>query len=158
MKVSARDLRLETGGGSLSVNVGPDGVVKLVAREKIRANSDAEADELLRDLDLKMEQSGNDIRGYAKYNGARKAFSFMSSNPVQVSFVATVPASYAAELKTSGGGIQVADLQGRRSVPDRGCRRDAAHVDRSRARGLALGAARHGGSRRSRGASRGGPA
>lgn len=109
---AAGTLHLTTSGGSLTVMPGPDGVVKITARERIRADSDAEADELLKDLELKFDQSGNDVTASAKYTRERFGFHFGSWPPVQVSFVATVPASYAADLHTSGGGITVGDLAG----------------------------------------------
>jgi DUF4097 and DUF4098 domain-containing protein YvlB len=109
---AAGRIRLETGGGSLTVKTGPEGVVTITAREKIRANSDAEADELLKDLELKFAQNGNDVSASARYTRSRLGFHFGFWPPVQVSFVATVPASFAADLNTSGGSITVGDLLG----------------------------------------------
>ncbi|HVU32243.1 MAG TPA: DUF4097 family beta strand repeat-containing protein [Opitutaceae bacterium] len=108
----AGTLRLETQGGGITVNPGPDGVVKITARERIRASSDAQADELLKDLDLAFDQSGNDVRAIAKYGGHRPSFHFGSWPPVNVDFTVTVPAAYALDLHTSGGGITVGDIAG----------------------------------------------
>ncbi len=103
-------LHLETQGGSITVTRGSDSVVKVVAREKIRADSDSEADNLLKKLDLTIEQSGNDVSATSKYDSQPIGFHWGSWPPVQVDFVVTVPASYGTDLHTSGGGITVGDL------------------------------------------------
>lgn len=103
-------LHLETQGGEIRVAPGADGVVKITAREKIRADSDAEADELLKKLDLDFEQSGNDVSAISKYEQQMPGFHWGSWPPVSVDFIVTVPASFATDLHTSGGGITVGDL------------------------------------------------
>lgn len=108
----AGTIHLHTGGGGIKVTSGSDGVVKVIAHEKIRADSDSEADDLLKDLELTFDQSGNDVTAKAKWNRTMSGFHFGWWPPVQVSFEAIVPASYAADLHTSGGGIQVGDLSG----------------------------------------------
>lgn len=105
-------LRLETQGGAINVARGADGVVKITARQKIRADSDAEADDILKKLELNFEQTGNDVTATAKYESMPVGFRFGSWPPVQVDFTVTVPASYATDLRTSGGGITVGDLNG----------------------------------------------
>ncbi len=106
-------LRVETQGGEIRVATSADNVVKITARQKIRANSDAEADELLKKLALTFDQSGNDVTASAKYERQAMGFHFGSWPPVSVDFVITVPASFAADLHTSGGGITVGDLAGK---------------------------------------------
>lgn len=108
----AGTLRLETSGGSLRVKAGPDGQVKITAHEVINASSDAEADELLKKLELTFDQSGADVTATAKYEEQRPGFHFGSWPPVHVDFIATVPAAYATALKTSGGNITLGDLIG----------------------------------------------
>lgn len=108
----AGQLRLETQGGMIKVTPGGDGVVKITAREKIRADSDAEADDILKKLDLDFTQTGNDVTASAKYDGERIGFHWGSWPPVQVDFIVTVPANFATDLRTSGGGITVGDLNG----------------------------------------------
>jgi hypothetical protein len=105
-------LKVETAGGNVSVEPGAGDTVKVVAREKIRAGSDAEADALLKDLTLTIEQQGNDVTAIAKYE-RRMGSWFGSWPPVQVDFIVTVPGRYSTDLKTSGGNITVGDLAGR---------------------------------------------
>jgi hypothetical protein len=106
-------LQAETFGGAIRVSPGADHAVRVVVKQTIKAGTDAEADELLKKLELTLEQEGNDVRLVANYE--RKPDSWLrwgSWPPVQVAFEVTVPAGYATKLSTSGGGITVGDLQG----------------------------------------------
>jgi hypothetical protein len=105
-------LKVETSGGGIAVESGAGDTVKVVAKEVIRADNDAEADALLKDLTLTIEQQGNDVVAKAKYASTPLDFHFGSWPPVQVSFVVTVPARYHSDLHTSGGSIKVGDLTG----------------------------------------------
>jgi len=100
-------LTVETEGGNVFVETGGGGTVKVVARQKIRAKSDEEADELLKKLELTIEQSGNDVSARAKYERRN-----WGRNPVQVDFTVTVPAEFQASVRTSGGDVRVGDLKG----------------------------------------------
>lgn len=106
-------LHVETSGGEIRVQPTNDNVVKVTARQKIRASSEADADELLKKLDLTIEQTGNDINATAKYEKSAFSIHFGSWPPVSVEFVVTVPASFIADLRTSGGGITVGDVGGK---------------------------------------------
>lgn len=106
-------LKIETQGGSIKVQPSSDSVVKITARQSIKASSESEADELLKGLELTFDQSGNNVSAVARYEGQKERGWFKSWPPVQVSFTVSVPAAFAAELKTSGGEIAVGDLQGK---------------------------------------------
>jgi hypothetical protein len=110
---AAGTLRLETQGGEIRVIPGAEGVVEVTAREKIRANTDAEADELLKKLGLDFTQSRNDVTAIAEHENRPMGFNWGSSPPVQVDFIVTVPAASATELRTSGGSITLGDLIGK---------------------------------------------
>lgn len=105
-------LKLETQGG-IRVVPGNNGTVQITAKQKIRAATDKEADELLERLELTMEQEGNDIVIVSKYKRRTESFlTFGSWPPVHVDFVVTVPQNFSADLRTSGGGIKVGDIDG----------------------------------------------
>ena len=106
-------LHVDTQGGEIRVAPGTDGTVKITARERIRADSESEADELLKKLDLTIEQTGNSVSASAKYETWPSGFHWGSWPPVNVDFIVTVPASFSADLHTSGGGITVGDLDGK---------------------------------------------
>jgi hypothetical protein len=105
--------KAQTQGGDIRVEPGAGDTVKVVARQKIRANTDAEADDLLKDLTLTIEQQGNDVVAIAKYPD--KPFGWLrgSSPPVQVDFIVTVPSHFNTDLHTSGGDITVGNLTGK---------------------------------------------
>src|SRR3954466_6490926 len=102
-------LHVETQGGEIRVSPSNDSVVRITAKQKINASSDAEANELLKKLELAFEQNGNDVRVVSKYERQTSRFHFGSWPPVQVDVIVTVPAAFATELHTSGGGITIGD-------------------------------------------------
>lgn len=108
-------LTVDTQGGNIDVQPGNDTTVKVVAKERIRASSDSEADDLLKDLTLTIEQDGDGVVAKAKYE---KGFSgwHWGAMPVEVSFVVTVPANYNVNGRTSGGNVTVGDLAGKAHV------------------------------------------
>lgn len=101
-----------TSGGNIEVGTSADPVVRIVAKEHIRAHTDAEADEILSNLDLRIEQVGDEVVAKAEYKG-HWSFSFGSWPPVSVELLVTAPRGASAELKTSGGDIVVGNLDGR---------------------------------------------
>jgi len=109
-------LKVETQGGDIRVLTSAENSVKVVAKERIRASSDAEADDILKKLSLTIEQESDGVIATATYDKGSSGFHFGSWPPVQVSFTVTVPANYNVELKTSGGDVSVADLQGKVSA------------------------------------------
>jgi hypothetical protein len=102
-------LKVETTGGNITVEPGAGNTVQVVAKERIHADSEKEADEVLKNLTLTIEQQGNDVLAKAHYH---RAGGWFGSQPVQVDFVVTVPGRYSTDLKTSGGNIAVGDLAG----------------------------------------------
>jgi hypothetical protein len=104
-------LKVSTAGGDVRITSSSGSVVTVVAKEHIRASSEADADALLKKLDLTISQEGNEVVASASYESG-VSFHFGSWPPVQVDFIITVPASASAELGTSGGDIVVGDLEG----------------------------------------------
>jgi hypothetical protein len=100
-------LKVETSGGNIKVQTGDASTVKVVATEKIQASSDEEAEKVLKDLDLTIEQDASGVVAKAKYHK-----SGWGRQPVEVSFTVTVPSQYNVDLKTSGGDVGVGDLNG----------------------------------------------
>lgn len=106
-------LHVETQGGDIRVLPSDGSVVKIIAKERIVANSDAEADALLKKLSLTFEQNGGEVSAIAKYEERPMGLHFGTWPPVTVSYTVTVPASFATDLNTSGGSITVGDLTGK---------------------------------------------
>lgn len=105
-------IRVETHGGGIRVETSRDPAVKVTARQTIRAKTEAEADELLKKLELTMEQAGNDVRVVARYERQPAGFRLSGWPPVGVEFVVAVPEAFSADVRTSGGSIVVGDLKG----------------------------------------------
>jgi hypothetical protein len=105
-------LDVATFGGDIRVDPRAGNVVKIVAHEHIRADSNAEADQLLQKLTLTIAQTSSGVSAQAEYERQSFGFHWGSWPPVQVSFEITVPAQFAVNLNTSGGDILVGDLQG----------------------------------------------
>jgi hypothetical protein len=104
-------LNVQTQGGNVRVMPGTGDQVKVVATQRFKTDSESEADEMAQNLSLTIEQSGNDVSAISKYDGSRKWFGF-GGNQVTVNFDVTVPARYSANLRTSGGNIEIGDLAG----------------------------------------------
>lgn len=112
----AGTLRVETQGGEIRVSPSNDSAVRVTAKQKIKASSEAEADELLKKLELTLEQTGNDVHVRARYEQRPEGFRWGSWPPVQVDIIVTVPASFATDLNTSGGAVVVGNLEGKADV------------------------------------------
>jgi hypothetical protein len=106
-------LRVETNGGEIRVTPSNDSMVKITAHQRIKASSEAEADELLKKLELTMQQNGNDVSVVSKYERQPPGFRWGSWPPVHVDFTISLPAAFATDLRTSGGPISVGDLNGK---------------------------------------------
>jgi Toastrack DUF4097 len=104
-------LKVQTQGGDIKVLTGTGNEVRVTATEKIKADSAAEADELLKELDLSIEQAGDSVTATAKY--AREGGWHIGNwPPVSVSFTVTVPSRYNVNLNTSGGDIGLESING----------------------------------------------
>jgi hypothetical protein len=106
------NLKVETSGGDVKVLTGSGNQVMVTAVERIDADSDGKADELLKDLDLRIEQQGDGVTAIAKYDKS-SGWHFGSWPPVSVSFTVVVPVHYNVDLRTSGGDIELASINGR---------------------------------------------
>lgn len=106
-------LTVETQSGNVRVLTSSDPTVRIVAKETIKASSDEEASELLKNLSLSLEQTSDGVEAIAKYEKSGSGLHWGSWPPVQVSFTITTPTTYNVRLKTSGGDVSVADLAGK---------------------------------------------
>lgn len=105
------ELKVETWGGDIKVVTSSDNTVSVRAVQKFRTTSESEADKVLENLDLVIEQSGNDVSASARYT--KSGFGWISNTPVKVDFYVKIPMNYNVTLKTSGGDVDVADLSGK---------------------------------------------
>jgi hypothetical protein len=105
------NLKVKTAGGDIKVLTGTGNEVKVTATEQIHADSEAKADELLKDLELTIEQQGNDVTATAKYD-RQGGWHIGNWPPVNVSFTVVVPSQFNVDLNTSGGNIGLQSING----------------------------------------------
>jgi hypothetical protein len=103
-------LSIDTDLGDIRVNPGGGGVTIDVNR-RARTSSQSRADELFRDFNVTLAQEGNNVRVHARYDKPMKWFNFFGDD-LDVKFIVTVPSRYNVQLNTSGGDIQIGDLNG----------------------------------------------
>jgi len=121
-------LKVQTSGGDIKVLTGPGNDVKVTAVQRIRTDSEEKADELLKDLDLRIEQQGDNVTAVAKYE--KKGGWFRGSwPPVSVSFTVVVPSHYNVDLNTSGGDITLDSISGQARLRTSGGDLKIARVD-----------------------------
>lgn len=113
------ELAVTTSGGSITVNgnSGNKVVVDVYIRKygKNLNASNSEIEKIKRAYDFRMEQNGNNIEVYAK----RKSNMSPWKN-VSFSFDVTVPKSMANKLRTSGGSIKLASVEGNQKLSTSG--------------------------------------
>lgn len=101
-------LTLRADLGSVRVQSHPGDTVEVEVRRRVRGSA-AEAEEVLRNLRLDIQQRGGDVSVEAEYQ--RRLFSW-GRNPLSLEFNILVPSRYNLDLRTSGGTISVSDLEG----------------------------------------------
>jgi uncharacterized protein involved in outer membrane biogenesis len=122
------NLRVSTQGGHITLTAGGGDTIRITARQKIRAENEAEADKILEKLDLAMTQTGDEVVATARYEQRQSGWKFGGWPPVQVDFEITVPESLHADLRTSGGHITVGDLTGNLVVRTSGGHIELGHI------------------------------
>lgn len=100
-----------TEGGDIKVATADINEVRITARQTIRADDEAEANEVLEELEFKLEQRGNTVVAESRY-AKRGPNWFGNWPPVSVDFTVTVPRNFNLNMKTSGGDIEVGNLKG----------------------------------------------
>jgi hypothetical protein len=95
---------VEVSGGSIRTSTGTGNQVQVTLTQVIHADSDRDADDLLRDYDIHATQSGDRI----EVVGRRKSdVRERSGRYVSISATLVVPATVLLDLQTSGGSIDV---------------------------------------------------
>lgn len=107
-KISVRsyggDIEIRTVPGATSVSV--------VATQIIDAKTNQAADGIAAAHKLELTQNGNEIQARFGFGDKAGRWTGKGKQPMVVDFQITVPSSVSVELMTSGGGIEVGDLEG----------------------------------------------
>ncbi|MEA2909895.1 MAG: hypothetical protein QOJ15_1976 [Bradyrhizobium sp.] len=109
-----------TGAGKLSIQadrgtivVGTDGTDKVQVRvlRRVKGGSKADADELFSNHEVIFDQEGNKVTVVAKNKKEQRSWNFNRPN-LEVRYQVNIPKKFEVDLKTAGGDITVADLDG----------------------------------------------
>jgi hypothetical protein len=100
---SGGTLTVETDIGDVRIIPGGSGVTVDVKRH-------ARNDEVMRDFNVTIDQSGNDVIVRAKYDRPSRWFNW--GNDLDADFTISVPSSYNVRVSTSGGDVRIGDVTG----------------------------------------------
>ncbi|MDX1701858.1 MAG: DUF4097 family beta strand repeat-containing protein [Melioribacteraceae bacterium] len=110
------DLLLDTDIGSIKINTHSSETIDVKIYLKAKTNDEEKAEKIFNAFEIVYDQSGPDLSITAEFKGSSSWFSDLFGgskwNKLNVRFLVTVPEKYNVDLKTSGGGITVDDLNG----------------------------------------------
>ena len=104
-------LKIDTCQGAIRVEPSTDNQFHLLVRQSMAAESQADADRRLQDLDLKIEQAASQVSIKARYRRAAHWF-WENWPPVALAYVVKVPRACSLDLVTAEGDITVGALEG----------------------------------------------
>lgn len=106
------NVEVKTAGGSIVVNGTRSDEVKveMIVKRRGRTIDPGEAD--LKDWDITIEKRGNTVYAIAERDGRIN----WGNNNYSISFVVSTPRDARADVKTSGGSIEIANLMGDQSA------------------------------------------
>jgi len=106
-------LTLESDLGSVEVRGNGTNKVDIEVVREVRTGRESEAERILKEIDTKFDQSGNDVTVTLKYDrtGLERLFNNIGRY-LRIKFIITVPERYNLDLYTKGGGISVDNIQG----------------------------------------------
>ena len=101
-------LNLESDRGSIRIETHNKNSVDVVVTKRVDAFSDTRAREIIEGFEISFNQSGDNI----EIQGKARTLSSDAFNRLRLQYVVTVPLRYDLELRTAGGSINVADIEG----------------------------------------------
>lgn len=105
-------LYMDVSQGSIQILTDRGNEVKIRVIQHARTYDKRRAEEDFRDNPIEFRQSGSDV--WIEMEKSRgRLFGFFERNRISQRFIVTVPESYNLDLKTSGGSIEVADIEGK---------------------------------------------
>jgi DUF4097 and DUF4098 domain-containing protein YvlB len=104
------NLKLESDLGSINIITGSNNQVEVIIKRKVDDGDRDVMDSILEDLVIDFDQKNDDV--YIRVEYDRGGFFRWRKNRLQLQFDITVPEKYNVDLRTAGGSITVADLQG----------------------------------------------
>lgn len=109
-------LLVDTDKGSINIKTHSKENILVEIFYKAKTDDEELAQKLLDNFNVIYDHNGVDLKIEAKYKGSKgwlnNLFGGSKWNKLNVKFVLTIPEKYNVNLKTSGGGIHVDDLEG----------------------------------------------
>ncbi len=105
-------LTVDSDLGSIEVRTAASNRVDVHIVRTANTHDSARAAEMLKDVDIQMDQTGNSVNIRAKVPNSGW---WNRHRNIRLEFLITVPKEFNVDLKTSGGGITVTDLDGKAS-------------------------------------------
>ncbi|UCD38472.1 MAG: hypothetical protein JSW54_03065, partial [Fidelibacterota bacterium] len=103
-------LTVDTERGSIEVTTARAEKVEVEITRKVLFGRGGDADEILEDFDIKFKHSGKDVSIYAE---SKHDWDWLWDNVrLRIHYAITVPERYNLDLNTSGGSIEISDLEG----------------------------------------------
>ncbi len=110
-------LTVDSDLGSIEVRTAAANRVDVHIVRSANTRNAERAAELLKDVDIRMDQSGNTVNVRAKLPNSGW---WNRNRHVRLQFLITVPKAFNVDLKTAGGGITVTDLDGKATAKTSG--------------------------------------
>ena len=105
-------LTVDADRGTIEVRTADRDQVDVKIERKVKRGKKWSVEEVLEDLPITFDHNDNGVTIRAKYGEQNFWRWKRERNRLQVKFLITVPEQYNVDLKTQGGGISVADLEG----------------------------------------------
>jgi DUF4097 and DUF4098 domain-containing protein YvlB len=107
---SGGKLLMDVDRGSIHVTTSDSDKVEVQVTREVRRTSARKAKDIIAQHKIDVSESGNDVRIEAKNHGG--AFNKIFNN-LQVDYTIAIPAKFNVDLRTAGGNIDLADLEGK---------------------------------------------
>jgi len=104
--------QLDADQGSVKVTRGADDQVLVRIQLRARTGSEGKAADIFEDFDVHADEHGGGVTVETRYRGGSGGWFSWGDDKLNIHFEVEVPARYNLHLKTSGGSIDVADLDG----------------------------------------------
>ncbi len=107
------NLVMDVDRGSIDGKTSGGGAVEVEVVRKAGVFWRSNGEEILKQHEITVAQQGNDVRIHSEFKGSRRWSWFGGGQRLSVRYLISVPKNYNTDLKTSGGGISISDLDGK---------------------------------------------
>lgn len=109
-------LIMDVNRGSIEIATHGENTVKVMVIQSVNTNDEEKAQDVFAAHEVDMHISGDDVTIESEFQGSSGVLSWLKGKQLTVRYMIAVPVRYNLELKTSGGSIQVNDIDGQIDV------------------------------------------